>query len=194
MRTLATIASLLLLVGTAHAVTPAATTAAPGPNNAREAVVLFAKVCVNTLGKLPKMNTELTKLNKAGVANKVKPEAAASVVPASQKDNMWVLLSPETKQRLMVTYDSIGICGMHVHEADAKAIVTEYDGLVNAFAQKAKGKIIAKAPITKDGNNFYYKEVKTSVGPIYSIALSTSAKPSPKGTQHVLTFARSSGN
>ncbi len=192
MRKLSALASLLLLVGTAHAATDAAPKAI-APNNAREAVVLFAKVCVNSLGKLPQMNAELEKLNKAGIANKLKPEAAAQVVSATQKDNAWVIVSPETKQRLMITHDSIGICGLHVHAADASAMVKEYDGLVNAFAAEAKGTVTAKKPISKDGSSFYYKEVKTSVGPLYSIALSTSAKAT-KGTQHMLTFARSSGN
>lgn len=185
-------AALLLLTGTAHAATDAAPKAI-APNNAREAMVLFAKVCVNTLGRLPQMNTELAKLNKAGIASKLKPDAAAQVVSATQKDNAWVIVSPETKQRIMVTYDSIGICGMHVHAADAGTLVKEYDGLVTAFAAEAKGTIIAKPPISKNGSSFYYKEVKTSVGPLYSIALSTAAKAT-KGTQHLLTFARSSGN
>lgn len=194
MRKFIVVASLVWLAGTAHAAAPVATTAAPVPTNAREAMVIFARVCVNTLGREAKMNDELMKLSKAGIANKLKPEAAALVVPESQKDNAWIIVSPETKQRLMVTRDSIGICGMHVHAADANGMVKEYDGLVNAFASEAKGTIIAKPPLNKDGNHFYYKEVKTTLGPIFSIALSTSDKPSAKGTQHVLTFAHSSGN
>lgn len=185
--------SLVVLLGAAHAATDAAPKATL-PSNAREAVVVFAKLCVNTLGKKDKMNRVLTDLNKEGIANKLTPEAAAQVVPPSQQEDAWILVSPETKQRLMVTHDTIGICGMHVHAAEAAAMVTEYDALVSAFATEVKGTVIAKKPITKGPSTFYYKEVKAAAGPIFSLALSTSPKASPKGTQHVLTFARSSGH
>lgn len=186
--------AIALLAGAAHAAQPAATTAAPAPTNAREAVVIFAKVCVNTLGREAKMDEELAKLNKAGIANKLKPDAAAKVVPESQKDDAWILVSPETKQQLMITHDTIGICGMRVRAADEKAIVAEYEGLVNAFATEAKGTIKAKGPMKTTEGTIYYKEVKTTVGPIFSIALSTSPKTAATGTQHMLTFARASGN
>ena len=95
--------------------------------NAKEAMQLFGNICVTTLAQLPKITAEMEKLQKIHVAAHIPSEKAAPIVSPTEKDNVWFIRSPATQQKIMVTYDSRGICAMHVNEAESKDMASEFE-------------------------------------------------------------------
>jgi len=155
-----------------------------------EAVSLFGRACVQTRGDLTKVTSQLANLEKGQVADKLTAEEAAKAT-GHNTQHAWVMQSPVSQQKLLISKDEDGSCNLFIHRGNPNGVREEFRRLAVWDAVQQKSKLGAKTK-TKDADGvpltLDYYEVLTadkSKRPMY--ILSSAAKP--KGdTQFLLTY------
>ncbi len=156
---------------------------------AKEAMTLFGNICVTSLAQLPKITAEMEKLEKIKVATRVPADKAASLVALpTQKDNVWVMKSPATKQPFMIVYDTRGICSMQISDASKDGMGEEFYLMVNGIAKVFQGELKPKPSIRQGDTTLRYVEIVRPQGVSFAAALSEADKPAANGTKYLLTF------
>lgn len=169
----------------------AAEPAAPVVTVAAEAVTIFRRVCVETAGDMSKTEAVLSPFIKEGIGTKV-PKDKAKQFTGHDSLATWILVSPNTKQKLMVDYDSKRVCSVHVNRAPAADIRSAFKKVVGFTAAGLKGKVAMKTePKTINGNTLQLDLYEViPAGDAAHVSLSLASSETPVGdTQHYMTYA-----
>ncbi len=189
-RTLALLAC-MLTASAAQAAAPVAKPAAPQVSIAEEAVTIFRRVCVETGGDAAKTEVVLKPFIEGGIGTKVPADKAKEFTRHDSKAT-WILVSPSSKQKLMVDYDMQNVCSVHVNRAPASEIRAAFKKVVGFTAAALKGKVAMKTePKTINGNALeidLYEIIPANKGPRTSLSMASSDKP-VGDTQHYMTYA-----
>ena len=163
--------------------------AAPKPTltATQEIFVVYEIMCVKPGGKLEKAKPAIAKLEASNTVKAVPDAEAAKLFSKGSK--VWATKT-SAATKLFVTYDPIGICGVHVERADDKAMKKEFVTYVGNVQKGMKGSLIKKADNKTQGDSLfsYYIVAKPGAKLGAGFGLSTSAAAAKKSPQHLLTF------
>lgn len=153
----------------------------------QEIFVAYELLCVKSGGKLDKAKPTIANLEKSKT---IKAVPAADAEKLFKKgDAVWA--SKTTGTEMFVVYDPVGICALHIREADQKSMKAEFVHYISNVNKGMKGSVlIKKADDKKQGESLfsYYIVTKPGAKMGAGFGLSTSAPEAKKSPQHVLTF------
>ncbi len=155
-----------------------------------EAVSVFGSACVATKGELEDVEKHFDALVKAKGAIKLS-EAEAKKATGHETDDAWVMQSPVSKQKLLVSKDDDDSCNVFVHRADMKAMRSEFQGIAQwaaaqnktVVAKQSETKIEGGVPLTMD----YYEVLTQDKSKRPMLTLTSTDKPK-SDTQFLLTY------
>lgn len=153
----------------------------------QEIFVAYELLCVKSRGRLQEAKPTIAKLEQSNTIKALPPAEAEKLF--KKGDAVWATKTTGTE--MFVVYDPIGLCALHIRQADQKAMKDEFVHYISNVNKGMKGSVLVKkADDKKSGDSLfsYYIITKPGAKNGAGFGLSTSAPEARKSPQHLLTF------
>lgn len=153
-----------------------------------QAIAVFFDMCVLTGGDKEKIDKAMKPLFEHDAAKEI-PAADLKTSMGIDADYVWLMRISKPTQKLMLTV-APNICALHLNSGDTKIVRREFEKMLDFSAKEVKGsrRIVEKRD--SNGANYTMNAITLPNEPNeLAIALSTTEKPAPKGTKHLMTLS-----
>lgn len=153
-----------------------------------QATAIFFDMCVLTGGDKAKIDKAMKPLFEHDAAKEV-PASELKKSMNVDADYVWLMRISKPTQKLMLTV-APNICALHLNSGDTIIVRREFEKMLDFTAKNVNGnrRIVEKR--NSNGVNYTMNAITLPKEPNeLAIALSTTEKPAPKGTKHLMTLS-----
>lgn len=155
--------------------------------HAADGVKFFSAFCVASGGTRDRALTVIGNGNE--LARRLPDDVVRQAQGGREGGVGWTVRSPNSAE-LLLDYDSRGVCGLRIREADEASVREKFEAMVKGVANSAGAELASESPLVRqvDGIRTTYNAYSIPIGGRTAhLALTTAERP-VGGQQHFMTF------